>query len=36
MVVILFFREGIMGKREFTWNGLLSKLGGARTNGAGR
>lgn len=44
MVVVLFFRQGIMGDREFSWDGaygLLKKIGGklrgskARKAGAG-
>lgn len=28
LIVILFYRQGLMGTREFNWNWVLSKLGG--------
>jgi len=27
MIVVLFFRKGIMGDREFSWDGIISFFG---------
>jgi branched-chain amino acid transport system permease protein len=35
MVVILFARRGIMGNREFGWDGLLARVGGGRVRSRG-
>jgi hypothetical protein len=26
MIVVLFFRQGIMGKKEFNWNFILKRM----------
>ncbi|HHH83498.1 MAG TPA: branched-chain amino acid ABC transporter permease [Chloroflexi bacterium] len=30
LAVILFYRQGLMGRREFSWDGLIGKLNGLR------
>lgn len=33
MIVVLFFRKGIMGNKEFSWNFLLKRMGKKETAG---
>ena len=33
MIVVLFFRQGIMGTREFNWNFILKRLGKKKNTG---
>ncbi len=35
MVVVLFWRQGIMGQKEFSWDGVYNKIKGLKTRGKG-